>query len=496
MTLSAGSSTITIGNGNNAQTFAGGGLTYGTLTTGINGPAATNPITITGTNTFGTLTLISELAGNGGILSGFALSASQTVTGTFTSNNGGNGQRAFIYSSTVGTQVTITAATVAATFTDFRDIKGSGAGSWNFSSLTSNANGDCGGNSGITFTTPKNCYLKAGASNINWSAGPWETTSGGGTPIVPAYPLPQDQAYADANAFSATGKTLTMDMIRIPGVSFVGVTNTPAFVTGSTAFECYGEMVLVSGMTHTGAGTCSFMGRSTYSLDGGTLTWPTSSTIIMNAPGGTLSLAENLTSNAGLQTNNGTFALNGYSFTGTAIAPQGGTISGTGAITGTTYTQTGGTVTLGGTLTLTGAAAISGGTLDLNGHNETGATTLAVSGTGTLDLSGQFKCSSTITVSAGTVNNTGASGELKTTGNSAITFSGGTSTVMKITEGGTSNIVVSGTGSLTIPAGGSMSWTTGLFEVSGATALFTTGGPVLGTDSTLTVGAGGSFTFG
>ncbi len=114
----------------------------------------------------------------------------------------------------------------------------------------------------------------------------------------------------------------------------------------------------------------------------------------------------------------------------------------------------------------------------MNGFSETGNADLTVSGSGVMNLSGQWLSSTTITNSGGTIANTGASGELKTSGNSLITFSGGTTTAMKVTEGGTSNIVVSGTGSLTIPTGGSMSWKSGIFEVSGATATFNTGGNV------------------
>lgn len=495
MTLSAASSTLTLNAGTaTGIAFAGGGLTYGTVTSTS---LTTGSVLISGANTFSTLTL-SAAATTKTTVSGYALSASQTVTGTFTSAGNSLVLRNFIYSSTVGTQYTLSAGTYAITNTDLRDIASGGAGNANISATSSTTgNGDCGGNSGWTFQASRNVYMVTAAS-VNWSAANWCTTSGGVTAATPPYPLPQDTAIFDANSITAGSLTITLNEPRVPSTNWTGVTNTPAFAQ-SAAAEVYGSMILVSGMTYTGAFTTSFLGRGSYSLDGGTLTWPTSNTIIMNAPGGTLSLAENLTSNAGLQTNNGTFALNGYNFSGTTIAPQGGTISGTGTITGTTYTQTGGSVTLGGLLTLTGAAAISGGTLDMNDYNETGATTLAVSA-GTLNLSGQFLCSSTITVSGGTVANTGSSGELKTTGNSLITFSGGTSTCMKVTEAGTSNIVVSGTGSLTIPALGMISWTSGLFEVTGSTAFFSTGGAVTGTNSTLTVGTssggGGDFTFG
>ncbi len=511
MTLSAASSNIVMNSTGGNQTFSGGGLTYGTFT----GTALTSgTTTMLGANTFGTLTL-SLAAGTPNPTTGYALGANQTVTGTFTANGFNNADRTFIYSDTIGTARTITAATVTVTNADFRDITGAGAGSWNLTGVTGGG-GDCGGNSGITFNTPKNCYMKT-AVNANWSLNTlWVTASGGSTNITPATPLPQDTAFIDINGVTAGSKTITLDVPRIPTTNFTGVANTPAFAqnasTGGT--ECYGSLTLVSGMTHTGGTNITFAGRGSFTIDGGTLTWPATDTIIINTTSGsTYTLARNLTSSSGLTMTSGTFALGGFNWSGTAFNINGGTISGSGTLTGTTYTQTagtvstsstitgttytqsGGTTTLGGTLTLTGAVALSGGTLNMNGFGETGATTLAVSGTGVLSLSGQFLCSSTITNSGGTINNTGASGELKTSGNAAITFSGGISTVKKITEVGTSNIVVSGTGLLTLPPGASATWTSGLFEMaSGNTcSLVVQGRPVWSSGSLTVSGVGDVF---
>ncbi len=474
MTLSAASSTITWGaTAGTGPAFNGGGLTYGTLTSTTNQNAI---MSITGANTFGTLTL-SMGSGTPANTTGFRFSANQTVTGTFTSAGNSLTDRSFLYSDTQGTARTISAATFAITNADLRDITKAGAGSGDISATSSTSgNGDCGGNTGWTFQAPRSVYMKTAVS-VNWSANNWKTTSGGVTAATPPIPLCHDTgAVFDANSVTAGSKIITLDMPRIPSVNWTGVLNTPAFATGSSTFESYGNFVLVSGMTHTGTGFLVLSGRSSYSFDGGTLTWPTSSTLQLNAIGGTYTLARAFTSNDGLTTVVGTLANGGFASTFTAITVQGGTVSGTGAITGTTYTQTGGTNTLGGTLTLTGANAISGGTLDLNGNSVTGGTTLAVSGSGVLNLSGQMTQSSTITVSGGTVSDAGILGELKSTGANLITFSGGISTVRKITQGGASNIVISGTGNLTIPAGGSATWTSGIFEVSSNTASLTIDG--------------------
>lgn len=493
MTLSAASSTITLVTTGNNNTFAGGGLTYGTLTSTV---ITTATVTISGANTFGTLTLGVASGGPPNTTTGYFLSNDQTVTGTLTSTGNSLIIRNFIASDTIGTPRTLSAGTFTITNTDLRDITKAGAGSGDISATSSTSgNGDCGGNSGWTFASPKNCYMKTAVS-VNWSANNWFTTSGGSTAATPTVPLIHDTAIFDVNSVTAGSKTITLNMPRVPSFNWTGVANTPAFAT-STAFESYGSIILVSGMTHTGAVTVGLMGRGSNTLDGGGLTWPANSTIEPNCGSGTYSLTSNLTIGSGgaifnTGSHSGTLALNGFNLTmsgASSINIDGGTVSGTGAITIGTggLTVSGGTLSLGGTLT-SGAAGItlSSGTLTMNGNNITGHTTLAVSG-GTLNLSGQINGSNTITVSGGTINNTGSAGELKTSGNTAITFSGGTSTVKKITMGGTSNIVVSGTGNLTIPAGGSATWSSGLFDVTGNTATLTIDGIPSFTNGALSV---------
>ncbi len=385
MTLSAASSTLsqTILS-SQVSIFAGGGLTYGTYTENA---LTTGSVTFTGANTFGTFTLSSS-SGTKDSNAGYFLSANQTISGTFTITGLNTTTRGYIASNIRGTSRTINAATVGTcTQTDFMDITGAGAGSWNLSSITGGA-GDCGGNSGITFNTPKNCYMKTAVS-VNWSASNWYTASGGSTPISPIVPLPQDTAIFDANSVTAGSKTITLDVFRIPVTNFTGVLNTPAFASGSNAFELYGSLTLVSGMTHTGTGVMTYAGRASSTLNGGTLTWPTSSTIKSDSFSGTLTLAAALTSNAGLTMTSGTFALGGFNLSITALNANGGTVSGTGIITTTTaFTVAGGTVTLGGNPVLTGITPIiSSGTLNLGTNAFNGATAYTLTG-GTVGHSG------------------------------------------------------------------------------------------------------------
>jgi hypothetical protein len=181
----------------------------------------------------------------------FVFGGSNTV-GTFTVNGNSVTNRVLVASSVIGTARTITAATVTCTNADFRDITGAGAGSWNLSAITGNS-GDCGGNSGITFTTG-GTETATGTASFTWSTHGWTTR----------VPLPQDTA-AIPNAFVA-GRTVTMDMPRYGPITYAGCTGTPA-VTLSAAGEFYGHVTFAASMgalTLTGAPT--FQGVATQNL--------------------------------------------------------------------------------------------------------------------------------------------------------------------------------------------------------------------------------------
>ncbi len=486
ITLSAASSTITFSTTTISQAFNGGGLTYGTVTSTT---PTTATITISGSNSYTNLTLTLANATKS-TTSGYAITAgtTQTVSSAFTANGNTTTLRNFIYSTIPGTAVTISANTATSTHTDFRDIAATGAASWNFSALTTTANGDCGGNSGISFTAPKNCFAKTATSQA-WTASIWFTSSGGSTPIVPAVPLPHDLAFFDANSITAGSVTINLSFPRIPSTDWTNVANSPAFVI-QAIFEVYGSLILTSSMSHTGGFAASFCGRSSYFLDGGTLTWPSSSVITLSAPTGTLSLARNFSSSSGVTISVGTWDENGFTSSVGAINVNGGVWSGSGAVTGTACTVAGGTFTLGGILTLTNAIAISSGTLNMNGYQITGHTTATISSTGILNLSGQLNGSGAISVTGGTIIDSGAAGELKGT---TASFSGGTSTIRKMTL--SSTFAISSTANLTLNPG-TFTYVTSWTE-TGTTKTFAINGTLSETGGVKTVtAAGGSFTFG
>ncbi len=436
LTMSAASSTITFGVG--GVTFQGAGQTYGTLTTG----QATQ--TISDANTFATFSW-SNLSGSAGTLT---LGGNLTVTGTFTSNGSSLTQaiRNTIISNGRGTARTITAATVTCIYSNFRDITGAGAGNWDLHAITG-LSGDCGGNSGITFTTPISCFMKTAVS-VNWSASAnWFTTSGGA--IAARTPLPQDTAMFDANSVTAGSKTITIDMPHIAAMDWSNVGNTPALASGSTAIDVYGSVKFVAGMTHTGTGGWTLDGRGSFNFDGGGLTWPTSSNITMNAPGSTYTFTTAFTSNA-------------------AITETMGNITTQSTLSCTVLTVTAGTFTMGGNITLTGALSVTGTMTDGTGttYSISGGTTLAVPAGGSLTV-GTFS------------------------GTSSTNLVLGTASIGTLTLSGTYQMT-SGSGSMTIGAGG-MTCTTLTISTSGAT--FAGGAGLVNPSSTATL-TGGTISFG
>lgn len=264
-TFSAGSSTITIVN---SGTNIFRALTYGTVIFS----APTGTTVISGGPTFGTLTFNSS--NKDAVMQ---LDTSITVTGTFTTNGSTSVNRILVKSQAVGTQYTITAATVSCSNTDFQDITGAGAGSWDFSARTDI--GDCGGNSGITFPASVSQTWN-GASGGNWSTNAWTTR----------VPLPQDDVSLGV-AFSAS-QTVTADMPRLGrSIDWTGATGSPTFAN-SVAVTIYGSYTLISSLTLSGTNTLTLAGRSNYTFTSSGKTIIQS--IVPSCPGGIYTLQDSL----------------------------------------------------------------------------------------------------------------------------------------------------------------------------------------------------------
>lgn len=197
----------------------------------------------------GTITLANYTRTGGAAYSALSMQVDLTLTNAITLNGNSNTNRLHLQSAVFGTLRTITMAnawqTVTATYLNVEDIAASGNADWNLAAITGNS-GDCGGNSGITFTTPATQTWQ-GTTGGSWSnAAKWTSR----------VPLPQDDVIVNA-AFSAS-QTITADMPRSgKNVDFTGVAGSPALTVSTTAnWGVSGSLTLAAGLgtvTLTGA---------------------------------------------------------------------------------------------------------------------------------------------------------------------------------------------------------------------------------------------------
>lgn len=391
--------------------------------------------TISGTNTFNNLSVTASATG----LSELALSGSQTVNGTFTCAGSSVTQRAFVRSNTIGTTRTITSNAISANDCDFRDITiaGSAAGS------SPTRAGDCGGNSGITFPSPKTVYRVSNAQN--WSSTAWATSSGG-TASDANFPLAQDTAVIDNGA--SAGSINTPAGYNTGTIDCSTRTNALTLAHSAGNFTVYGNYILSSSVTISGVPTVTFSGRGTqtFTSAGKTISFP----ITVDSFSGTFQLGDALTNtSAGCILNSGTFDAVSYNVTMVLFSGTGSTVrtlkmgSGLWTITGTGVCWNLGTITnltfLKGTAdilftdTSTTARTFQGGALSYNKLTIGGAT-----GTSTLTITqnNQF----TELASTKTVAHTIALGSTTQTFG-AWTVTGTAGNVVTLTGTGTSHVL-------------------------------------------------------
>ena len=347
LTFNAGTSTISLSNAN--PTINGAGLTYNIVNLTS---TAVGTSTIQGANTFATLNQSSPTA----TLRVVELSANQTITGTLTLGAANTAVlRVLVRSNTVGTQRTLTVATIATLAdVDFQDTVAAGAsGTWSGTRL-----GNCTNNSNITFGAGKTVYWNlAGAQN--WNANGWATSSGG-TPAVNNFPLAQDTAVFDDTG-SVTG-IITINTIWNIGTLNITKTGAMTLASGTQIPRFFGNVTLQTATVTTGTGAWSYAAygvSSTFTSNSASFTPP----LTINAPTGTLTLGSALTmsgSSVTITLTAGTFDLNNYTLTtgvfsssnsnvrtlafGTAN-PLGIVLPGTAATLFTTSTATNLTVT-------------------------------------------------------------------------------------------------------------------------------------------------------
>lgn len=295
-----------------AITLSSGSLDTTTNSRAVILTSTTHTITgnFTGTSSFYDFTRTGTAAKTDSL----ALAGNITVTHNLTINGNSTTNRLLVQSSTKGTARTITAANVSVTNADFQDITGAGVGSWDLSAIAGGS-GDCGGNTGITFTPADDWYYhaaEAGANNTS-TVGKWFTATNGGGSVATYPPLPQDTQKFDANSFDGAGITVTQDMPRIGSVDWTGATNTPTWTT-STVASVFGSITLISGMSLTASTQpYTFEGRGAYTLTSAGKTW--AKNIESDSVSGSLTLQDALLTTGLLLTSSGTINANGQNVT-------------------------------------------------------------------------------------------------------------------------------------------------------------------------------------
>ena len=294
LTLTANTSTI-----NCSGNFSGGGLTTYNI---VNLTGATS--TITGNNTFATLSFINPSAAQTITL---PASGTQTVTGTFTATGQTTSNRCTIQSSSAGTSSTINAATVAVTKSDLKDLIGAGAGSWDMGASSDVRH--VSGGSNISY----NAFWSADTGNWSDYGNKWATLSGGTTRLLAA-PDSVTNVYFDALSFTAGSKTVTVDATaNCLSMDWTGATNSPSLAFGTHQIVCYGNGTFISAMTTTGG---VGLDQGYQQRASGTLTTNgLSFSGRVTAYGCTLTLGSNLTCYVCTSYSNGVWTTNNYNIT-------------------------------------------------------------------------------------------------------------------------------------------------------------------------------------
>lgn len=421
LTWNAGTSQINLSGATTG--IDSGGLTFNNVSFTNAGTASV--ITITGANTFSTLSFVGRT--NTGV-NRATFTANQTIS-TLTLNAGtAAAYRTLLQSDTIGTQRTlaVTTLTAGAADYDFRDIAITGAAA----PLSVTRAGDCKGNSGITFPAAKTVYYRQTGS-ANWGAtgaGSWSATSGGAADAT-QFPLAQDTAVFPAATYPASGSTTTISSGYNIGTIDMSLrtANTMTLSTTTSILAIYGNWINGTGVTLSGTTNITFAGRGSQTITSAGSTFTQAFTI--DTPSGSVTLQDALaasqSSSSVLTLTKGTFdaatfnvtlsgALAGVNVSGTntrTIAIG----SGTWSIAGTTgawdaSTSVSLTVTGTGTISLTNASAktfAGGGITTYPTLNQGGAGTLTITGantfaniTNTAIGNITFPASTTTTVSA------------------------------------------------------------------------------------------------
>ena len=445
LTFNAGTSQINLST--NGPTFNGNGSTFYNVS--FTGNSITTAY-INGANTFNNL----AFAGKGGQgLSIIYFFANQTINGTLTvypATTLGS-SRYYFQSATYGVPTTLTGNTASLVDVDFLDIAHSGA-TWAGTRL-----GDCGGNSGIAFDTPKTVYWNLAGTN-QYDADGWAMASSG-VPNVVYFPLAQDTAvFTDNNP--AAGSTITVSQpYNIGTLDFSSRTNTLTFSVPSVSPTFFGNITLSSVITMSGVVTFYLWGRSTtQTITSAGVSF--NQIFRVNAIGSTIVFNGAFTTVYDIYLNSGTLNLAGYTVTARNFLIQSGStknitfnggtllISGSGAsafrnLQPANFTTTAGTGV--GVISFTSASAKT-----FTGAGSTYNCTLNQGGAGAITFASTGDTINNITNTAQPTTITFTSAYTTNFNNFNLNGTAGNLVTVKSTTVGTKSILVKSSGTVSV----------------------------------------------
>jgi hypothetical protein len=270
---------------------------------------------IEGPNNFNDLTFYAYNAvPEGPRFASLYLNDNTTVSGTLTCSGGSRVQRTFLSYGTSGTLsqfanpgsgIVVTVSSLNAPNCDFRDITLAGGAS----GASPSGAGDCGGNTGIVFPSPKTVYSVGSTTSFPGTG--WATTSGGAGSLD-NFPLAQDTAII--NDDSTASSYYIFRPYNFGTLDFTNRTNALTY-THAGAINYHGSFKLSAAVTLAGNSPAArFTGRGTtdFIAAGNAITFDT----WVAMPGGTFNFNDDFTANRSLTVFEGTLNTQNYTFSG------------------------------------------------------------------------------------------------------------------------------------------------------------------------------------
>jgi hypothetical protein len=210
---------------------------------------------------------------------------------TFAMIGNSRANQLLVQSSTLGSAATIHAGNWTGTNNaDLMDITSTDAVDFSAAGLNILTIGNAGGNTGITFP--------AAVAHVSAAAGNWSHTAEWDVATIP---LPQDDVTCSHN--------MAVDMPRMgKSITFTG---TPT-VSLSNAITFYGSFVIPSGATFATTQNIISAGRGSFTFTSNT---KSIRKFTLNAPTGTMTLSDSMTTTSGVEVFYGTFTLNNFNIT-------------------------------------------------------------------------------------------------------------------------------------------------------------------------------------